>query len=427
MPKYRCYICEQKFNKLKQCKEHFKQNHPSETVNGLQKRCAWDGVDLYEKFRDGETKETKEPETTLLGFTGEKAVYLDVHEPFCLTICGVQGAGKSHTLSVVLENCLIPYEHGCKKPMTALMFHYDNQQSQCEATGISTSVRKGLKLPQIVVLVSPTFYTQRKRFYSGSGFQVLPLLFDWNSLTAVQIKTLLYVGDGKQLYIDMLLGLLRKYQREGKIPPFKAFCKELCKGLDHSQTKFLNQRLDLLRQFLSESEENKKHKAYALKHLVKCGTMVVADITDPMMAPSDADGIFQVLLQQFRGIETGCGKVVVCDEAHKYFDKDRGLAKYCVETVRLMRHEGIRVIVSTQTPRTMPEELLELTSMTVLHKFHSRDWWSYLSSKLPLPDDGFSKVRLFDPGEALVFTDGEVVECKIRKRITTDKGESNCN
>ena len=69
-------------------------------------------------------------------------VYLNVHSPFCLTVCGVQGAGKSHTLAVVLESCLIPFMFGglveLDQPMAALMFHYDQSETNvCEATGIT--------------------------------------------------------------------------------------------------------------------------------------------------------------------------------------------------------------------------------------------------------------------------------------------------
>ena len=99
-----------------------------------------------------------------------------------------------------------------------------------------------------------------------------------------------------------------------------------------------------------------------------------------------------------------CGKVVVCDEAHKYFDgkaKD-GLAGAVVDTVRLMRHEGIRVVISTQSPLTMPTELLELSTLAIFHSFHSSDWYKYLAAKLPLPEGGFDCVRRLQPGEALV-------------------------
>jgi hypothetical protein len=71
------------------------------------------------------------------------SVYLNVNEPFCLVATGVQGSGKSHTVSVVLENCLLPFPVpyaspivALHKPMAALVLHYDQSETNvCEATG----------------------------------------------------------------------------------------------------------------------------------------------------------------------------------------------------------------------------------------------------------------------------------------------------
>jgi hypothetical protein len=131
----------------------------------------------------------------------------------------------------------------------------------------------------------------------------------------------------------------------------------------------LEQRLELLKQFVAESEANEalQDQQQDLESLAQSGALVVADLTDPMLSPAEANGVFQVLLEQFRQKKLPCGKVVVCDEAHKYFDTKAkggdGLANSIVDTVRLMRHEGIRVVVSTQSPLTMPPELLELATV----------------------------------------------------------------
>jgi hypothetical protein len=298
-------------------------------------------------------------------------------------------------------------------------------------------------------------------FTSSEEFDVQPLLFSWASLDAVQLRSLLHVGEkDNQLYVSVLLNLLRDYQRAEQVPTFDSFCSQVLEACSSNvgQSGPLTQRLDLLKQLVSESAVNDDIREYQkdLRDLVSSGTLVVADLTDPMLSPRDADGIFQVLLQQFRQITTSCGKLVVCDEAHKYFDQrgTYGLAKSCVETVRLMRHEGIRIIVSTQSPTTMPPELLELSTTTVLHRFHSKDWWQYLSSKIPLPSDGFSRVKALNPGQALVFAQGadleltmpasampefwdeendddhggkDFFECQIRQRITRDRGRSRNN
>jgi hypothetical protein len=39
--------------------------------------------------------------------TSNPKLYLNVNTPFSALICGVQGSGKSHSASVILEDCLI--------------------------------------------------------------------------------------------------------------------------------------------------------------------------------------------------------------------------------------------------------------------------------------------------------------------------------
>lgn len=58
-----------------------------------------------------------------------------------------------------------------------------------------------------------------------------------------------------------------------------------------------------------------------------------------------------------------------------------------MNVARLMRQDGVRLVVSTQSPKALAPELLELVSVAVLHRFHSQDWWTYLRHKLPLPDE----------------------------------------
>ena len=148
-------------------------------------------------------------------------IYLNVHSPFCAVITGVQGSGKSHTMAVMLENCLLacPLPPASplvqlRKPLSALVLHYDRVDTNiCEATGLahpSMLMRRwiagaggeeaGLPAPpaiqKIVVLVSPTFYTQRRAFYANDErYDVRPLLFRWSSLDAVTLKKLMRIDE----------------------------------------------------------------------------------------------------------------------------------------------------------------------------------------------------------------------------------------
>ncbi len=109
-----------------------------------------------------------------------------------------------------------------------------------------------------------------------------------------------------------------------------------------------------------------------------------------------------------------------------------------VTTARLMRHDGIRLLVSTQSPNTLAPELLELLSVAVLHRFHSHDWFAYLRKKLPLDEGLWSQLVALQPGHALVFAASHSVaavgegrtfvdEVVIRQRITADLGASRTN
>ena len=162
-----------------------------------------------------------------------EGVYLATHEPFCFVTIGVQGAGKSHTSSCVLESCLVPFQPGnivkLNAPMTTMVLHYDqNTSSICEAAGLLSpcpSIKAKMNrfghdvgaVPKekAVILVSPAFYKQRKKFY-GDTCTVRPLLFQWRSLTADHIKRIMRIESGdNQLYVASFLDLLRGYQKQG--------------------------------------------------------------------------------------------------------------------------------------------------------------------------------------------------------------------
>ena len=83
-------------------------------------------------------------------------------------------------------------------------------------------------------------------------------------------------------------------------------------------------------------------------------------------------GIFQVLTEQFRSIpvSSNSGKLLVLDECHKFMSGDAsdGLSAAIVDVARLMRHDGMRLLVSTQSPKALAPELLELVTVAVLHR-----------------------------------------------------------
>lgn len=75
---------------------------------------------------------------------GDGLLYYNVATPSSTFICGSQGSGKSHTLSCLLENCLIASDaNELPRPLTGIVFHYDTfisdtGGSPCEAAFLST-------------------------------------------------------------------------------------------------------------------------------------------------------------------------------------------------------------------------------------------------------------------------------------------------
>lgn len=119
-------------------------------------------------------------------------------------------------------------------------------------------------------------------------------------------------------------------------------------------------------------------------------------------------------------------------------DADDGLSKAIVNVARLMRHDGMRLVVSTQSPKALAPELLELLTVAVLHQFHSRDWLTYLERKLPLGEAAWRTLMDLRPGQALVFASQHAVRAvppplglgdntfvlQVRPRLTADRGQS---
>jgi Rps23 Pro-64 3,4-dihydroxylase Tpa1-like proline 4-hydroxylase len=133
-----------------------------------------------------------------------------------------------------------------------------------------------------------------------------------------------------------------------------------------------------------------------------------------------------------------------------------------LSTVRLQRHLGARIFVSTQEP-TIPSDLLSLCSITIVHRFSSPAWLRALQGHVAAAAFGaqsnkestddhevpskyalFHKIVRLHVGEALLFgpnavssitaegsttqklgtLGGGYMAIKVRDRLTGDSGKS---
>lgn len=125
------------------------------------------------------------------------------------------------------------------------------------------------------------------------------------------------------------------------------------------------------------------------------------------------------------------------------------LTETFLNIIRQQRHLGTRVIISTQEPTISPR-LIDLCSITIVHRFSSPEWYQTIKKHLPIEQkkdgngdgatmDAMYEISSLRTGEALVFApsahllDGhqEVMDVKhrvfkmvIRKRVTWDGGQT---
>lgn len=130
------------------------------------------------------------------------------------------------------------------------------------------------------------------------------------------------------------------------------------------------------------------------------------------------------------------------------------LTETLTSTIRLQRHLGARIVISTQEPTISPA-LLDLCSVTIVHRFSSPSWLSCLrrhtaatrslagggrSGDLEDEDDAnmLRQIVSLGVGEALLFAPSAIIggegprsrlvdeylKIRVRRRITKDGGKS---
>ncbi|KAJ1325547.1 DNA double-strand break repair helicase HerA and related ATPase [Microdochium nivale] len=365
----------------------------------------------------------------------DSRIFQNVAAPSSAFICGSQGSGKSHTLSCMLENCLLSSEQGClPKPLAGVVFHYDTFTSDlsgmpCEAAYLASN-------PDIKVrvLCAPTNIATIKRTYAGiPGVTVEPLQLDEHDLNTQRMLDLMAAGDGGlPLYMHVVQRILRdmrvQQQQESlqlatagvvgapgrfNYAEFKRLIAS--ENLQPQQSMCLYQRLDTLESFMVTEQTARRERlaqnmstkgAVGMKKKInhvgnvrkpgtdwqlKAGQLTIVDLSCPCITQEQACSLFNICLslalEQRRSDEgaPAVGKVIALDEAHKYMGEQspecRTLTQSLLSTIRLQRHLGTRVIISTQEPTISPK-LLDLCSVTIVHRFTSPDWLRMLSGHL---------------------------------------------
>jgi len=303
----------------------------------------------------------------------DRRIFLNVNTPWSAFICGSQGAGKSHTLSCMLESCILPSQVSeLSRPLAAMVFHYDRFTSDisnqvCEAAFLCSSGTP------VRVLVSATNYWRMEKIYKAlPGVpadkmpEVVPITFNERQLNVSRMMSLMAVNknDGPMpLYVEVCCAstanfinphsyqvihrILRKISIESKGATgldYAAFRENLAQqNLTGQQNVPLKLRLDLLESFMEEplkprpafpdgkagwkaarewdeaakrtreEREVKMAKTWSFKP----GSLTIVDLSSPLVDDSAACALFSICLDLFLENRGDVGRILALDEAHK--------------------------------------------------------------------------------------------------------------
>ncbi|KAJ8523436.1 hypothetical protein ONZ45_g29 [Pleurotus djamor] len=331
--------------------------------------------------------------------------------PFSAVVCGVQGSGKSHTVSVLLEDLFIPQVPAIgllQRPLSGLVLHYGAGgpgSRPCEAAFLASSSIPGLQLPRVKVYVSGSSLQTMRQVYLplGSNVEVEPLRFTEEELDAQALLAMMSVGSSASapLYIQTVLSILRDL---GETFSLRSLDDELkARNFNPAQAAGLDQRLALLRSFMVKGSS----RASDVASRFSAGQLTIIDLSDPFIDPDSASSLFEIIVRLFVRSEVDSGKVLVVDEAHKYLTRPTsGLTLSLLRLVREQRHLAMRVIISTQEPTAIPPVLLDLCTVTIMHRFSSPAWWEHLVKHVSANftgSDAFDEVVTLRTGEALIL------------------------
>ncbi|KAH6638893.1 hypothetical protein C7974DRAFT_409894 [Boeremia exigua] len=364
---------------------------------------------------------------------------LNTNVPFSAFICGVQGSGKSHTTSCILENAILrsPNIGHLESPVSSLVFSYGEWSNGGAGFDISEATFLGAShadfpdhhAKKITVLYSPSNAAIKKLYERFPNVEMIPFRLKAETLDIGTLHTLMAVNEKSTmpLYMATVEAILRKIASKsvsGTLNYLEFKRRLAAERFDPVQTTMLKMRMNLLESFLDLD-------GTASEPDFSPGEITIIDLSDPFLTTSTACILFKLALERFLQssymLDTSGSKI---------------LTDYLTKVIRLQRHQGARVVISTQEP-TIATDLIALCSITIMHRFTSPTWYDALRKHINVVDGGngvMQQIESLDTGEALVYSpsvvlaqndDGSLVKAvgrlmkvRVRKRVTLDGGAS---
>ena len=389
-------------------------------------------------------KNSGSPQYGILGktMTGERAIAVDLSETNTISLFGVQGGGKSYTIGAISEMVLKQFSNINKlpAPLAGVIFHYSESMDYApEFTSMiypndDKSQLEKLQevygaapdnIEDIVLLVPKDKLEERKQEYPSVDVQ--PICFNSSELNVQDWMFLLGAIGNDSTYIRQLKAIMRSVRTNISLQTLRRGIAN-SNLLSASQKSLAEQRLNFAAEYINDDE--------LLKSYLKPGRLIIVDLRDELIAKEEALGLFVVMLNIFSGVKELDGiafnKFIVFDEAHKYMNNS-DLTESIVTAIREMRHKGVSLMIASQDPMSLPNAIIELSSIVLLHKFNSPQWVKHVQKSITqMSSLTAAEMAALVPGEAYLWatksTDKQVtnrpIKVSTRPRVTKHGGET---
>ena len=353
------------------------------------------------------------------GILGEtnlgKKIAIDLNETSTISLFGVQGAGKSYTIGTITEMVLKQFEHVnlLPSPLASVIFHYsDSMDYKPEFTSMIHDNDNEFELNKLkerygavpgnikdVILLTPKDKVKERQSEYPS-IQVHPIAFNSKELNIQDWMFILGAIGNESTYIKQLKAIMKDNRDNITIDGLSESI-ENSMMLSKGQKALALQKLSFAKEYVNDDS--------SLKEFLKPGRLIIVDLRDEFIVKDSALGLFVIMLNIFSSVKnyngTHFNKFIVFDEAHKYMD-NKELTDNIVTAIREMRHKGVSIMIASQDPPSLPNEIIELSKIVLLHKFNSPGWIKHIQKSITQ----FSSLKASDmialkTGEAFLWAE----------------------
>lgn len=389
-------------------------------------------------------KNDASPQFGIIGkmISNGRVIGMDLNECNTISLFGVQGAGKSYTIGSITEMVLRQFSKVNKlpAPLASVIFHYSDSMDYApeftsmvypnDAAGQLAKLKAeyGAEAGSVkdVVLLAPTSQVEtRKAEYPdievhGIGFDSAELsVKDWMFLLGAVGNDSTYIKELKQIMKACRYDMSLQNIRQGV---------EDSSHMTASQRSLAEQKLDFAEEYITDGNK--------LQQYMKPGRLIIVDLRDEFIEKDEALGLFVVMLNIFSSVTSVNGqkfnKFIVFDEAHKYMN-NKDLVSSITTAIREMRHKGVSIMIASQDPMSLPVEIIELSSIVVMHRFSSPAWVKHVQKAItPLQTLTATEMASLGSGEAYLWANKasdkaitqRPIKISIRPRVTKHGGDT---